>query len=82
MNFVYHYTTNLCGEPKNESGLPYPGWALYTLQIQITSTALWAQTHGHVWGYRLTLSVSPSEVSQTPNSTGTTLACQAETDKY
>lgn len=30
----------------------------------------------------LSLSVSPSEVSQTPSSPGTTLACQAETDKY
>lgn len=30
----------------------------------------------------LSLSVIPSEVSQTPSSTGTTLACQAETDKY
>lgn len=30
----------------------------------------------------LSLSVSPSDVSQTPSSTGTTLACQADTDKY
>lgn len=61
--------------------LPQPGFVVHSVNLngKLNTGSLDSVVYKAA---DLSLSMIPSEVSQTPSSTGTTLACQAETDKY